>query len=49
MLFLEAMFESWSPPVLLSLAVVIVGLVYLRGWRHLHLASPHVIATVARF
>lgn len=44
MLFLEAMFESWSPPVLLSLAVVIVGLVYLRGWRHLHLASPHVIA-----
>lgn len=43
MLFLEAMFESWSPPVLLSLAVVIVGLVYLRGWRHLHLASPHVI------
>src|SRR5277367_2742396 len=44
MLFLEAMFESWSPPVLLSLAVVIVGLVYLRGWRHLHLASTHVIA-----
>jgi putative membrane protein len=44
MLFLEAMFESWSPPVLLSLAVVIVGLVYLRGWRHLHLASPHVLA-----
>jgi putative membrane protein len=43
MLSLEAMFESWSPPVLLSLAVVIVGLVYARGWRHLHLASPHVI------
>ena len=43
MLLLEAMFASWSPPVLLSLAVVMVGLVYVRGWRHLHLASPHVI------
>jgi len=39
----QATLGSWSPPVFLSLAVVAVSLVYLRGWRHLHLASPQVI------
>jgi len=40
----QATLGSWSPPVFLSLAVVAVSLVYLRGWRHLHLASPQVMA-----
>jgi putative membrane protein len=39
----QATLGSWSPPVFLSLAVVAVSLVYLRGWRHLDLASPQVI------
>jgi putative membrane protein len=39
----QATLGSWSPPVFLSLAVVAVSLVYLRGWRHLHLPSPQVI------
>lgn len=43
MTILQAALGSWSPPVFLSLAVVAVSLVYLRGWRHLHLVSPQVI------
>jgi putative membrane protein len=43
MTILQATLSSWSPPVFLSLAVVAVSLVYLRGWRHLHLVSPQVI------
>jgi cytochrome c oxidase assembly factor CtaG len=41
--FLEAMLESWSPPVLPTLATVLAALVYLRGWRYLHAASPKVV------
>jgi putative membrane protein len=43
MRFLEAMLEPWSPPVFLTLAGVLVALVYLRGWRYLHSASPNVV------
>jgi putative membrane protein len=40
---LEATLGSWSPPLFLSLPVVVVAFVYLRGWRRLHLASPQVL------
>jgi putative membrane protein len=39
----ETALGSWSPPVFPSVAVVFAALVYLRGWRHLHLPSPQVI------
>jgi putative membrane protein len=43
MTFLEATLGSWSPPVILSLAMLVAALVYLRGWRHLHSVSPQAI------
>jgi cytochrome c oxidase assembly factor CtaG len=36
-------FESWSPPVALTLAMVFTGFLYLRGWLHLRSASVNVI------
>jgi putative membrane protein len=43
MRFFEAILESWSPPVFLTSAAVLVALAYLRGWRRLHSALPNVI------
>jgi putative membrane protein len=39
----ETTLGSWSPPVFLSVALIFVVAVYVRGWRHLHLASPQAI------
>ena len=40
---LQSTLGSWSPPAFVSLAMVFVAFVYLRGWRHLHSASPQAI------
>jgi putative membrane protein len=40
---LETALGSWSPPVFLSLAVVVAVVLYLRGWRDLHRTSPQII------
>ncbi len=40
---LQSALVSWSPPIPLTLAVILVALTYLRGWRYLHSVSPLVI------
>src|SRR5712672_3774360 len=35
--------ESWSCPVGLTLALVLTGFLYLRGWLHLHSASVNAV------
>lgn len=40
---LQSAFESWTPPVLLSLTMVIAGFLYSRGWQQLRAASTNVI------
>jgi putative membrane protein len=40
----QAALQSWSPQVLLTLATVLAGFLYLRGWFRLHSASVNVIA-----
>ena len=37
--------ESWSCPVGLTFAVILAGVLYLRGWLHLHSASVNAIAS----
>ena len=39
----QVAFESWSCPVGLTLAVVLTGVLYLRGWLRLHSASVNAI------
>jgi cytochrome c oxidase assembly factor CtaG len=36
-------FASWTVPIPFTLAVLFTAIFYLRGWRHLRLASPHAI------
>jgi putative membrane protein len=43
MLPVEITIGSWSPPVFLSLSVVLVELVYLRGWFYIRQVSLHII------
>ena len=37
----QAMLESWSLPIPLTMALVVVAVVYLRGWLHLRNVSPN--------
>src|SRR5882757_6045602 len=37
-------FEAWSLPVPLTCALVLIGLIYLRGWLRLRSAFPNMIA-----
>jgi putative membrane protein len=39
----QAALASWSPPIPLTLVSVLFALIYLRGWRRLHMTSPEVI------
>src|ERR1700720_4046043 len=43
MLPLELTIASWSPPVFLSLSVVMADVIYLGGWLRIHRVSPHII------
>jgi putative membrane protein len=36
--------HSWSPPIVVTLALIVVALVYLRGWYQLRSALPHVLS-----
>jgi putative membrane protein len=40
---LQSAFASWTPPILLSLTMVLALFLYLRGWRQLRATSPNVI------
>lgn len=45
---IQTAFESWALPLPVTLALLLIACVYLRGWLHLRKAFPHVIS-VAQF
>ena len=36
----QAIFEDWSPPILLTVALLVVALIYLRGWFQIRKTRP---------
>jgi putative membrane protein len=41
----QLILKEWSPPILINLAILLIALVYLRGWLSLRRSSPQLIGT----
>ena len=43
----QAIFEDWSPPILLTGILILVALIYLRGWFEIRKTRPSQFSTMA--